>query len=56
MPDERAARDHGLDLELYGGEQATNASAWVHVADDLTEAPGTVLAASSRVDTQDERR
>lgn len=40
----------------YGGEEAPNAPAWVHVADDLAGAAGTVLAASRRVDTQDEHK
>lgn len=40
----------------YGGEEAGAAPDWVHVADDMAGAAGTVLAASGRVDTPDERR
>jgi D-glycero-D-manno-heptose 1,7-bisphosphate phosphatase len=40
----------------YGEVEARHAPAWVHVADDLSEAAGTVLATSDSVDTAGEHR
>jgi D-glycero-D-manno-heptose 1,7-bisphosphate phosphatase len=40
----------------YGEAEARHAPAWVHVADDLSEAAGTVLATSDSVDTEGEHR